>query len=144
MLGISWFDSVSSEHLAAAEDREIRAWRSVAQDEEITHDTPVRGGTSFIDLRRRPTPPQATVQYQPEPVEPGDEKSDGPAPDVPMNGTPDRTFETPGEILPEPTLQSPQWSEPNAPTAQEDLRHHKNNQLGIWIPGGTINSKSPR
>ena len=68
--------------LAAASDREIGAWRSVTQEEEITHDTPVRRGSGFVNLRGRPTPPQTTAQDQPA-LE--DEESCGQAPNVPMD-----------------------------------------------------------
>ena len=54
----------SPEHLAAASDREVGAWRAVTQEEEITHDTPVRGGSGFIDLRGRPTPEAPGAQAE--------------------------------------------------------------------------------
>jgi len=47
----------SPEHLAAASDREIGAWHAVTQEEEITHDTPVRGGSGLstcAGAQRRP------------------------------------------------------------------------------------------
>ncbi|CAK0838030.1 unnamed protein product [Prorocentrum cordatum] len=60
----------SPEHLAAATGHEIHAWRSIAQEQELVHDTPVSGGSGFVDLRGRPKPPAAAGQ---EPAEQGDE-----------------------------------------------------------------------
>ena len=52
-----WLTVLASlEHLAAATERDIEAWRLVTQEEELTHDSPMRGGSGFIDLSG-PTPP---------------------------------------------------------------------------------------
>ncbi|CAK0827114.1 unnamed protein product [Prorocentrum cordatum] len=77
----------SPEHLAAATGREIHAWRSIAQEQELVHDAPVSGGSGFVDLRGRPRPPAAAGQ---EPAEQGDESGMdvGPRAEVPEEPQP--------------------------------------------------------
>ena len=82
------------EHLAEATDREIGAWRSVTQEEEIAHKTRVCGGSGFIELTDRRRHKQqhkiSLSQWNREAKNQMDT---------------DRTFETPGETLPVSTLQ---------------------------------------
>ncbi|CAK0894249.1 unnamed protein product [Prorocentrum cordatum] len=77
----------SPEHLAAATGHEIHAWRSIAQEQELVHDTPVSGGSGFVDLRGRPKPPAAAGQ---EPAEQGDQSGMdvGPRAEVPEEPQP--------------------------------------------------------
>ncbi|CAK0848557.1 unnamed protein product, partial [Prorocentrum cordatum] len=77
----------SPELLAAATGHEIHAWRSIAQEQELVHDTPVSGGSGFVDLRGRPKPPAAAGQ---EPAEQGDESGMdvGPRAEVPEEPQP--------------------------------------------------------
>ncbi|CAK0807109.1 unnamed protein product [Prorocentrum cordatum] len=46
------------EHLAKASDEEVRAWLVTAQEADLIDTTGTAGGSGFIDLRRRPLPPE--------------------------------------------------------------------------------------
>ena len=51
--------AVSPEHLAFAEDHEVRQWSVVGSEMELLDAQPAAGGTTFIDLRKQPLPPDA-------------------------------------------------------------------------------------
>ncbi|CAK0904737.1 unnamed protein product [Prorocentrum cordatum] len=101
----------SPEHLAAATGHEIHAWRSIAQEQELVHDTPVSGGSGFVDLRGRPKPPAAAGQ---EPAEQGDESGMdvGPQAEVPEEQQP-----APAPPEPEAPRAAPAAPEPPAAPA---------------------------
>ncbi|CAK0789613.1 unnamed protein product [Prorocentrum cordatum] len=95
----------SPEHLAAATGHEIHAWRSIAQEQEqeLVHDTPVSGGSGFVDLRGRPKPPAAAGQ---EPAEQGDESGMdvGPQAEVPEEPQPAPAPPEPEDVPAPPDL----------------------------------------
>ena len=99
MAGLQSFDRVGEppEQLTAATGGEIGAWHAVTQEEEITHDPLVRGGSGFIDSRGNQ---RLHTQTQAELDEPGD--GDAPSNDVPLDESPSPPPEAPEEVPTDP------------------------------------------
>lgn len=58
-LAYRWLTVICSpERMTYANNDELRAWRVMAQELEITEPSPIRGGSGFIDIRGKPTPPR--------------------------------------------------------------------------------------
>ena len=50
--------AVSPEHLSHANEEELRGWLTVSNETVLQDATPAAGGAGFLDLRRRPAPPE--------------------------------------------------------------------------------------
>ena len=50
--------AVSPEHLAFADDQEVQQWSTIGSEVELLDLQPAAGGTTFVDLRKQPKPPE--------------------------------------------------------------------------------------
>ena len=51
--------AASPEHLSHANEEEIRGWMVTSNETTLMDAMPAAGGTGFLDIRSRPTPPEA-------------------------------------------------------------------------------------
>lgn len=56
--------AVSPEHLSHANEEELRGWLTVSNETILQDATPAAGGAGFLDLRRRPAPPEEGFPLQ--------------------------------------------------------------------------------
>lgn len=79
--------AVSPEHLSHANEEELRGWLTVSNETILQDATPAAGGAGFLDLRRRPAPPEEGFPLQDgereeekeEEVEQDQDRAEGPA-----------------------------------------------------------------